>query len=45
MIKREWPQQWTSLLTELSDACSAGGTSQTELVSLIFLRLVEVHKF
>lgn len=40
MIKREWPQQWTTLLSELSDACSKG-ESQTELVLLIFLRLVE----
>lgn len=40
MIKREWPQQWTSLLSELSDACTKG-CSQTELVLLIFLRLVE----
>lgn len=40
MIKREWPQQWTTLLAELSDACSKG-EAQTELVLLIFLRLVE----
>ncbi|XP_053683360.1 exportin-5 [Sabethes cyaneus] len=40
MIKREWPQQWTTLLAELSDACSKG-VSQTELVLLVFLRLVE----
>lgn len=40
MIKREWPQQWTSLLGELSEACSKG-EAQTELVLLIFLRLVE----
>lgn len=40
MIKREWPQQWTTLLSELSDACSKG-EAQTELVLLIFLRLVE----
>lgn len=40
MIKREWPQQWTTLLSELSDACSQG-ESQTELVLLVFLRLVE----
>lgn len=40
MVKREWPQQWTTLLAELSDACSKG-TSQTELVLLVFLRLVE----
>lgn len=40
MIKREWPQQWTTLLSELSDACTKG-ESQTELVLLIFLRLVE----
>lgn len=40
MIKREWPQQWTTLLSELSDACLQG-ESQTELVLLVFLRLVE----
>lgn len=40
MIKREWPQQWTTLLAELSDACTKG-EPQTELVLLIFLRLVE----
>uniref|UniRef100_A0A182SNG1 Importin N-terminal domain-containing protein n=1 Tax=Anopheles maculatus TaxID=74869 RepID=A0A182SNG1_9DIPT len=40
MIKREWPQQWTTLLVELSDACTQG-TAQTELVLLVFLRLVE----
>lgn len=40
MIKREWPQQWTTLLAELSDACNKG-EPQTELVLLIFLRLVE----
>lgn len=40
MIKREWPQQWTTLLVELSEACTKGD-AQTELVLLIFLRLVE----
>lgn len=40
MAKREWPQQWTTLLAELSDA-SSKGEDQTELVLLIFLRLVE----
>lgn len=40
MIKREWPQQWNSLLSELSAACH-NGEVQTELVLLIFLRLVE----
>lgn len=40
MVKREWPQQWTTLLAELSDACSKG-EPQTELVLLVFLRLVE----
>ncbi|XP_066245645.1 exportin-5 [Euwallacea similis] len=40
MVKREWPQQWPSLLNELSDACACGET-QTELVLLVFLRLVE----
>ncbi|KAK9885730.1 hypothetical protein WA026_012499 [Henosepilachna vigintioctopunctata] len=40
MVKREWPQQWPSLLAELSDACGCGEV-QTELVLLVFLRLVE----
>ncbi|KAH0557989.1 exportin-5 [Cotesia glomerata] len=40
MIKREWPQQWSSLLDELSLACTHG-ESQTEVVLLVFLRLVE----
>ncbi|XP_044747732.1 exportin-5 [Coccinella septempunctata] len=40
MVKREWPQQWPSLLSELSDACACGEV-QTELVLLVFLRLVE----
>ncbi|XP_030378650.1 exportin-5 [Scaptodrosophila lebanonensis] len=40
MIKREWPQQWSDLLPELSQACNKG-EAQTELVLLVFLRLVE----
>lgn len=40
MVKREWPQQWSSLLSELSAACQ-NGEAQTELVLFIFLRLVE----
>ncbi|XP_011499457.1 PREDICTED: exportin-5 [Ceratosolen solmsi marchali] len=40
MIKREWPQQWPTLLAELSQTCTRG-ESQTELVLLVFLRLVE----
>lgn len=40
MIKREWPQQWPTLLTELSQACTKG-CIQTELVLLVFLRLAE----
>ncbi|KAI4494072.1 hypothetical protein M0802_009226 [Mischocyttarus mexicanus] len=40
MIKREWPQQWPTLLSELSQTCNRG-ESQTELVLLVFLRLVE----
>lgn len=40
MVKREWPQQWPTLLSELSNA-SEKGLSQTELVSMVFLRLVE----
>ncbi|CAH0560661.1 unnamed protein product [Brassicogethes aeneus] len=40
MVKREWPQQWPDLLNELSNACQCGEI-QTELVLLVFLRLVE----
>lgn len=40
MVKREWPQQWPGLLAELSDACTCGEV-QTELVLMVFLRLVE----
>ena len=40
MIKREWPQQWPSLLEELQVA-SSRGPGQTELVLFIFLRLAE----
>ncbi|KAF6200266.1 hypothetical protein GE061_006569 [Apolygus lucorum] len=40
MIKREWPQQWSTLLAELN-ACSTQGCVQTELVLHVLLRLVE----
>lgn len=40
MIKREWPQQWPTLLSELSDACTQGHL-QTQIVLYVFLRLVE----
>lgn len=40
MIKRVWPQQWTNMLAELDELCQMGD-SQTELVLLILLRLVE----
>lgn len=40
MIKREWPQQWSTLLAELSQ-CAAQGNIQTELVLLVLLRLAE----
>ncbi|XP_022088684.1 exportin-5-like isoform X3 [Acanthaster planci] len=40
MIKREWPQNWPSLMSELNTLCSLGDT-QTELVLLVLLRLVE----
>ncbi|XP_071502509.1 exportin-5-like [Diadema antillarum] len=40
MVKREWPQHWPSLLSEL-DQMSQIGDSQTELVLLFLLRLVE----
>ncbi|XP_037870875.1 exportin-5 [Bombyx mori] len=40
MIKREWPQQWPTLLGELSDACTRGH-QHTQIVLHVFLRLVE----
>lgn len=40
MIKREWPQNWPSLLSELNGVAK-NGCVQTELVLLVFLRLVE----
>ncbi|XP_035229722.1 exportin-5-like [Stegodyphus dumicola] len=40
IIKREWPQQWPSLMEELHALCTMGD-SQTELVLLVFLRLAE----
>lgn len=40
MIKREWPQQWPSLMQELSAICKLGAT-QSELVLMVFLRLAE----
>lgn len=40
IIKREWPQQWPTLLTELDQLCQKGET-QTEMVMFVLLRLVE----
>ncbi|KAJ8250821.1 hypothetical protein COCON_G00227430 [Conger conger] len=40
MIKREWPQHWPDMLTEL-EALTGLGEAQTELVMLILLRLAE----
>jgi len=40
LIKREWPQQWPSLLSEL-DILARHGETQTELVMFILRRLVE----
>ena len=40
LVKREWPQQWPSLLQELDGLCREGET-QTELVMFVLLRLVE----
>ncbi|XP_071834002.1 exportin-5-like isoform X2 [Apostichopus japonicus] len=40
MVKREWPQQWPSFMNELHELCKQGET-QSELVMLILLRLVE----
>jgi len=40
LVKREWPQQWPSLLQELDTLCRQGET-QTELVMFVLRRLVE----
>lgn len=40
LVKREWPQQWPGLLSELDSLCQQGET-QTELVMFVLLRLVE----
>uniref|UniRef100_A0AAQ6ADM2 Importin N-terminal domain-containing protein n=1 Tax=Amphiprion ocellaris TaxID=80972 RepID=A0AAQ6ADM2_AMPOC len=40
MIKREWPQNWPDMLTEM-EALTSQGEAQTELVMLILLRLAE----
>ncbi|XP_021379972.1 exportin-5-like [Mizuhopecten yessoensis] len=40
LIKREWPQNWPSLLKDLYDLCLMGPT-QTELVLKTYLRLAE----
>ncbi|KAG1941606.1 exportin-1 [Pimephales promelas] len=40
MIKREWPQHWPDMLTEM-EALAAMGDAQTELVMLVLLRLAE----
>nr|XP_006811536.1 PREDICTED: exportin-5-like [Saccoglossus kowalevskii] len=40
MVKREWPQNWPTLLSELNCLCGQGEI-QTELVLLMFLRLAE----
>ncbi|XP_075874583.1 exportin-5 [Nelusetta ayraudi] len=40
MIKREWPQHWPDMLTEM-EALTGQGEAQTELVMLILLRLAE----
>ncbi|CAL4094646.1 unnamed protein product [Meganyctiphanes norvegica] len=40
MMKREWPQQWPELLSELHQL-SRQGPTQTELVLFVFLRIAE----
>ncbi|XP_055327835.1 exportin-5-like [Paramacrobiotus metropolitanus] len=40
MIKREWPQQWPSMLQELDEA-SRKGPTQLQIVTLILLRFIE----
>ncbi|GFS47540.1 exportin-5 [Trichonephila inaurata madagascariensis] len=43
IIKREWPQQWTSLMEELDRLCRLGDT-QVELVLLIFSQKYLIKK-
>lgn len=40
MMKREWPQQWPTLLEELH-TLSKRGPTQTELVLFVFMRIAE----
>ncbi|ESO02508.1 hypothetical protein HELRODRAFT_188729 [Helobdella robusta] len=40
IAKREWPQQWLSMISEFDAICTLGPT-QTELILLVFLRLAE----
>ena len=40
MMKREWPQNWPTLMPELN-TMSQKGPTQTELVLLVLLRVVE----
>jgi len=40
MVKREYPQHWPNLLSELEGLCRRGET-QTELTMLVLVRLVE----
>ncbi|KAK6181164.1 hypothetical protein SNE40_009086 [Patella caerulea] len=40
LMKREWPQNWQSLMTDLHNI-SQHGETQTELVLMVFHRLVE----
>ncbi|XP_052767474.1 exportin-5-like [Mya arenaria] len=40
ILKHEWPNNWTSLMGDLYQLCISGPT-QTELVMMVFLRLIE----
>lgn len=43
MIKREWPQQWPTMLQEM-ETLSSRGPVQLQIIMLVFLRFLLNHK-
>ena len=43
MIKREWPQQWPTMLQEM-DTLSARGPVQLQIIMLVFLRFAPIKR-
>ncbi|XP_067939110.1 exportin-5-like [Watersipora subatra] len=41
IVKREWPQQWPTFISEMSDLCQGNQPERTKLVMRILLRLAE----